>query len=102
MRVSRFGLTYLFLPRPRPLFPRSLYHLREIVKGHIDFILVRIKMKCMEIAIVRKESVGMREFASVNRVGSRPPQLSSVRTTRSFPFLSTPLLLSSSWLSFDD
>jgi vacuolar protein sorting-associated protein 26 len=47
------------------LIPRSLYHLREIVKGHIDFILVRIKMKCMEIAIVRKESVGMREYASI-------------------------------------
>ena len=38
------------------------YHLRDIVVGKIYFLLVRIKIKHMEIAIIKKETSGTREF----------------------------------------
>lgn len=34
------------------------YHLKDIIVGKIYFLLVRIKIKYMEIAIIRRESVG--------------------------------------------
>ena len=34
------------------------YHLRGIVVGKIYFLLVRIKIKHMEIAIIKKETSG--------------------------------------------
>ncbi len=37
------------------------YHLRDIVVGKIYFLLVRIKIKHMEIAIIKKETSGSRE-----------------------------------------
>ena len=37
------------------------YHLRDVVVGKIYFLLVRIKIKHMEIAIIKKETSGMRE-----------------------------------------
>lgn len=37
------------------------YHLRDIVVGKIYFLLVRIKIKHMEIAIIKKETSGTRE-----------------------------------------
>ena len=42
-----------------PDIPR--YHLRDIVVGKIYFLLVRIKIKHMEIAIIKKETSGTRE-----------------------------------------
>ncbi len=38
-------------------YDRSAYHLQDIVTGRIDFLLVRIKIKHMEIAVIRRESV---------------------------------------------
>ena len=38
------------------------YHLRDIVVGKIYFLLVRIKIKHMEMAIIKKETSGSREF----------------------------------------
>ena len=37
------------------------YHLRDIVVGKIYFLLVRIKIKHMEMAIIKKETSGTRE-----------------------------------------
>jgi len=37
------------------------YHLRDIVVGKIYFLLVRIKIKHMEIAIIKKETSGSRK-----------------------------------------
>ena len=34
------------------------YHLKDVIVGKIYFLLVRIKIKYMEIAIIRRESVG--------------------------------------------
>ena len=36
------------------------YHLRDVVVGKIYFLLVRIKIKHMEIAIIKKETTGTR------------------------------------------
>ncbi len=41
--------------------PGCRYHLRDIVVGKIYFLLVRIKIKHMEIAIIKKETSGSRE-----------------------------------------
>ena len=34
------------------------YHLRDVVVGKIYFLLVRIKIKHMEISIIKRESAG--------------------------------------------
>ncbi|ETN18971.1 hypothetical protein PPTG_04405 [Phytophthora nicotianae INRA-310] len=39
-------------------FLSSRYHLKDVVIGKIFFLLVRIKIKHMELAILRRESVG--------------------------------------------
>jgi len=39
-------------------YNKAKYHLRDIVVGKIYFLLVRIKIKHMEIAIIRKETSG--------------------------------------------
>eukprot|EP00941_MAST-03F_sp_MAST-3F-sp1_P002637 g2637.t1 len=39
-------------------YNKSKYHLKDIVLGKIYFLLVRIKIKHMELAIVRRESAG--------------------------------------------
>jgi hypothetical protein len=40
------------------------YHLKDVIVGKIFFMLVRIKVKHMELAIIRKETVGY---------GGKPP-----------------------------
>lgn len=37
---------------------QSRYHLRDVILGKIYFLLVRIKIKNMEIAIIKRESTG--------------------------------------------
>ena len=37
-------------------YNKSRYHLRDVVHGKIFFLLVRIKIKNMEVAIIRRES----------------------------------------------
>jgi len=39
-------------------YNRSRYHLKDAIVGKIYFLLVRIKIKYMEVAILKKESVG--------------------------------------------
>jgi vacuolar protein sorting-associated protein 26 len=39
-------------------YEREKYHLDDVITGKINFLLVRIKIKHMELQIVRKESVG--------------------------------------------
>ena len=39
-------------------YNKSKYHLRDVVIGKIYFILVRIKIKHMEVAIIKRESTG--------------------------------------------
>ena len=39
-------------------FPTNRYHLKDVIVGKIYFLLVRIKIKHMEIAIIKRETVG--------------------------------------------
>lgn len=36
----------------------SRYHLRDVIVGKIFFLLVRIKIKTMELSIIRRETTG--------------------------------------------
>ena len=42
-------------------YSRTRFHLADTVTGHIDFKQLGIKLRRMEVAVVRKESVGLRE-----------------------------------------
>ena len=42
--------------KPRTLFFR--YHLKDVIVGKIYFLLVRIKIKHMEVAIIKRETTG--------------------------------------------
>jgi vacuolar protein sorting-associated protein 26 len=44
------------------------YHLRDVVIGKIYFLLVRIKIKHMEVSIIRRESTGSGARARCCRV----------------------------------
>lgn len=39
-------------------YDKSMYHLQDVIIGKIYFLLVRIKIKHMELAIVRRETAG--------------------------------------------
>eukprot|EP00842_Homolaphlyctis_polyrhiza_P005181 jgi/Hompol1/5664/HPOL_002052-RA len=40
-------------------YNKSRYHLRDVIVGKIYFLLVRIKIKNMELSIIRRESTGI-------------------------------------------
>ena len=54
---SNFTIPFNFMCR---------YHLRDIVVGKIYFLLVRIKIKHMEMAIIKKETSGTREYETMH------------------------------------
>ncbi|CAE7698431.1 vps26 [Symbiodinium microadriaticum] len=39
-------------------YDKQKYHLKDVVLGKIYFLLVRIKIKHMELAVIRRESAG--------------------------------------------
>lgn len=39
-------------------YPKNCFHLNDIVVGKIYFLLVRIRLKHMEIEIRRRETIG--------------------------------------------
>jgi vacuolar protein sorting-associated protein 26 len=39
-------------------YDRGKYHLQDVVSGKIYFLLVRIKIKHMELAVIRRETTG--------------------------------------------
>lgn len=48
-----------FFPRVKlPFFIPSRYHLKDVIVGKIYFLLVRIKIKHMELSIIRRETTG--------------------------------------------
>lgn len=38
------------------------YHLKDVIVGKIYFLLVRIKIKTMELSIIRRETTGACKF----------------------------------------
>lgn len=51
LTLLHFSLTYSFELSQR-------YHLKDVIVGKIYFLLVRIKIKHMEIAIIKRETTG--------------------------------------------
>lgn len=39
-------------------YDRTRYHLSDVVTGRVNFLLVRIKIKYMELAVIRREASG--------------------------------------------
>ena len=39
-------------------YQKRYYHLNDCIEGNIHFMLVRIKIKYMELAVIRRESIG--------------------------------------------
>lgn len=42
-------------------YNKSKYHLKDVIVGRIYFLLVRIKVKYMELSIIRRETTGVGE-----------------------------------------
>lgn len=40
-------------------FDKQKYHMQDVILGKIYFLLVRIKIKHMELAVIRREAAGM-------------------------------------------
>jgi vacuolar protein sorting-associated protein 26 len=56
-------------------YDRKHYHLRDTIRGKIHFLLVRIKIKHMELAVLRRETSGEGvAAASTETLSSQPPQ----------------------------
>lgn len=39
-------------------YDRTRFHLADVITGRVNFLLVRIKIKYMELAVIRRESAG--------------------------------------------
>lgn len=46
-------------------YNKSKYHLKDVIVGKIYFLLVRIKIKHMEIAIIKRETTGAGEYLNL-------------------------------------
>jgi len=45
-------------------YDKDRYHLKEVILGKIYFLLVRIKIKHMELAVIRRESAGLTQSST--------------------------------------
>lgn len=54
-------------------YERRVYHLQDTILGKIHFLLVRIKIKHMELAVIRRETSGDGMVASNNGVAGSAP-----------------------------
>ena len=52
------ALALLVASVPFDMLPRFRYHLKDVIVGKIYFLLVRIKIKHMELAIIKRETTG--------------------------------------------
>ena len=46
-------------------FDKQKYHLQDVILGKIYFLLVRIKIKFMELAVIRREAAGNSIFLAL-------------------------------------
>ncbi|XP_014261776.1 vacuolar protein sorting-associated protein 26B-like isoform X2 [Cimex lectularius] len=49
-------------------YNKSKYHLKDVIVGKIYFLLVRIKLKHMEISIIKKETTGPNTFVENDQI----------------------------------
>jgi vacuolar protein sorting-associated protein 26 len=56
---------YIYIPNKQyrlTIFKFFRYHLKDVIVGKIYFLLVRIKIKHMELAIIRRETAGTGKY----------------------------------------
>lgn len=58
-------------------YQKRYYHLNDFIEGNIHFMLVRIKIKYMELAVIRRETSGVTSGV-VNGIGIGGNQLSGM------------------------
>lgn len=58
-------------------YERRVYHLQDTILGRIHFLLVRIKIKHMELAVIRRETSGDGVQPSTAGTGAPMPQSDS-------------------------
>lgn len=46
-------------------YNKNKYHLKDVVIGKVYFLLIRIKIKYMELALVKKETIGSGDLSSL-------------------------------------
>ena len=56
--VIQWFISYIILCTPSRILPAFRYHLKDVIIGKIYFLLVRIKLKNMDLEIRRRESTG--------------------------------------------
>lgn len=52
----------VYPPPLRQKYNKNKYHLKDVIVGKIYFLLVRIKIKHMELSIIRRETTGSGMF----------------------------------------
>lgn len=76
-------------------YNKSRYHLKDVIVGKIFFLLVRIKIKHMELSIIRRETTGAGEcpclahpsFPSLTRRCPAPNQYNESETITKFEIM---------------
>jgi len=56
-------------------FEKKMYHLRDCIIGKVNFVTVRIKIKYMELAVIRRESCGEGVGNTANSAASGMPSI---------------------------
>eukprot|EP00521_Asterionellopsis_glacialis_P007117 CAMPEP_0195284120 /NCGR_PEP_ID=MMETSP0707-20130614/2436_1 /TAXON_ID=33640 /ORGANISM="Asterionellopsis glacialis, Strain CCMP134" /LENGTH=397 /DNA_ID=CAMNT_0040343421 /DNA_START=103 /DNA_END=1296 /DNA_ORIENTATION=+ len=66
-------------------YDRRHYHLQDVIHGNIHFLLVRIKIKHMELAVIRRETSGEGVAAAAltpSSTGAIPQQVAQVQAAQ--------------------
>lgn len=63
-------------------YERRVYHLQDTILGKIHFLLVRIKIKHMELAVIRRETSGDR-VAAISTGGGAPTSIPGLQNDNS-------------------
>jgi len=63
-------------------YERRVYHLQDTILGKIHFLLVRIKIKHMELAVIRRETSGDR-VAAITTGGGAPTSIPGLQNDNS-------------------
>ena len=65
-------------------YDRGAYHLTDTVTGRVNFLLVRIRIKTIEVAVIRRETIGLGSESPppVGRVGTSARRRWSDAATR--------------------
>jgi vacuolar protein sorting-associated protein 26 len=61
-------------------YERRVYHLQDTIFGKIHFLLVRIKIKHMELAVIRRETSGEGVAAATAMGGTTSSEMASAAT----------------------